>query len=231
MTDRFNTIAGWVLASGIVALGASVGSSMVFHANKPHPPEKQGFPIAGAAVEGGADEGPTIAQALAKADPAAGEKLFAKCSSCHSIAQGGANGIGPNLYATVGEPIGKGKAGFAFSDVLSGHGGNWDFDNLNKWLTSPKAFAPGTKMSFAGLGKVEDRANVIAYLNSQGSNLPLPTPEAPAATAAGDKAAAGAAGDPSAAPGPAENPGPEAAGAVATKAPAGGQVRDKAPNE
>jgi cytochrome c len=86
-------------------------------------------------------------------------------------------------------------------------------------------------MSFAGLGKVEDRANVIAYLNSQGSNLPLPTPEAPAAAEAGDKAAAAAGGDQTAAPGPAENAGPEAAGAVASKTPAGGQVRDKAPNE
>jgi cytochrome c len=230
MQDRFNTIAGWVLGSGIVVLGASIASNLYFHANKPERPEKMGFPIAGVVEEGG-DKGPTIAQALAMADPAAGEKLFAKCSSCHSIAQGGANGIGPNLYGTVGEPIGKGKAGFAFSDALSSHGGNWDFDNLNKWLTSPKAFAPGTKMSFAGLSAITDRANVIAYLNKQGSNLPLPTPEAPAAAAAGDKAAAAAAGDPSAAAGPAEKPGPEAAGAVAGDAPAGGNVNDKKGND
>ena len=90
MTDRFNTVAGWVLFSGIVALGLNIGSSMYFHADKPHAPEKAGFPIAGAATEGGGDSGPTIEQALATADPAAGEKIFAKCASCHSIAQGGA---------------------------------------------------------------------------------------------------------------------------------------------
>ncbi|MEO6153926.1 MAG: c-type cytochrome [Croceibacterium sp.] len=228
MQDRFNTVAGWVLFSGIVVLGSSIASGMYFHASKIERPEKMGFPIEGAVAEGAGDKGPSIAQALAAADPAAGEKLFAKCSSCHSIAQGGANGIGPNLYATVGEAIGKGKAGFAFSDVLSGHGGNWDFDSLNAWLTSPKAFAPGTKMSFAGLGKIEDRANVIAYLNAQGSNLPLPTPEAPAVAAAGDKATTAAAGDPTAGAGPAEKPGPEAAGAVAAPAPTGGRVPDKA---
>jgi len=231
MQDRFNTVAGWVLFSGIVVLGSSIASGMYFHAGKVERPEKMGFPIEGAVEEGAGEQGPSIAQALAAADPAAGEKLFAKCSSCHSIAQGGANGIGPNLYGTVGEPIGKGKAGFAFSDALSGHGGNWDFDSRNAWLTSPKAFAPGTKMSFAGLGKIEDRANIIAYLNAQGSNLPLPTPEAPAAAAAGDDAKAAAAGDPTAAAGPAEKPGPEAAGAVASDAPSGGAVSDKKGND
>ncbi|MEO6040804.1 MAG: cytochrome c family protein [Croceibacterium sp.] len=228
MQDRFTTISGWVLFSGIIALGSSIASGMYFHAGKIERPETMGFPIAGV-VEAGGASGPTIAQALAAADPAAGEKIFAKCTSCHSVAQGGANGIGPNLYGTVGEPIGQGKAGFAFSDALSGHGGNWDFASLDQWLTSPKAFAAGTKMSFAGLSKIEDRANVIAYLNAQGSNLPLPKPEAPAAAAAGDKAAAAAAaGDPSAAAGPAEKPGPEAAGAAASVAPTGGKVGDKA---
>ncbi|MBV9527492.1 cytochrome c family protein, partial [Sphingomonas sp.] len=132
--------------------------------------------------------------ALAKADPAAGEKVFAKCAACHSINQGGANGIGPNLYATVGEQIGKGKAGFAFSDALSSKGGTWTFDNLNTWLTNPKAFAPGTKMTFAGLSNPQDRANVIAFLNQHG-DAPLPLPAAPAAgasdTAQKDAATAG----------------------------------------
>jgi cytochrome c len=232
MTDRFNTVAGWVLFSGIVALATNIGSSMYFHANKPERPEKMGFPIAGAAAEGGGDKGPTIAEALAKADPAAGEKTFAKCTSCHSIAQGGANGIGPNLYGVVGDKIAEGRGGFAFSDALKMKGGTWTFDNLNAWLTSPKAFAPGTKMSFAGLSAITDRANVIAYLNTQGSNLPLPTPEAPAAAAGAAKSdAAGAKDNATATAGPATNPGPEAAGAVASKAPSGGQVKDKTPNE
>ena len=113
--------------------------------------------------------------------------------ACHTIDQGGANGIGPNLYGTVGEAIAKGKGGFAFSDALAGVGGNWTFDQLDKWLTSPKAFANGTKMTFAGLPKAEDRANVVAYLNSMGSNLPLPKPAPAADTSAAPAADASAA--------------------------------------
>jgi cytochrome c len=167
MTDRFNTIAGWLLFSGIVALGLNAVSERVFEANKPERPETMGYPIEGV-VEEGAEAGPDLGTLLAAADPAAGQKVFAKCSSCHTIDQGGANGIGPNLYQTVGEPIGKGKAGFAFSGVLSGHGGNWTYENLDQWLKSPNGFAPGTKMTFAGLSSPEDRANVIAYLKQNG---------------------------------------------------------------
>src|SRR3546814_3445423 len=91
--------------------------------------------------------------------------------------------------AVVGEEIGTGKAGFAFSDALKSKGGTWTFEALDQWLTSPRKFAPGTKMTFAGLGNPEDRANIIAYMNAQGSNLPLPTPEAaPAADAATNEA-------------------------------------------
>ncbi len=174
MTDRFNTIAGWVLASGIVALGLSSVSSHVFRADSHEGPEVAGYPVEAADEGGGADQGPDLGTLLAAADPAAGEKIFAKCTSCHTIEQGGANGIGPNLYGTVGEPIGQGKAGYAFSSALSGHGGNWTYENLDAWLTSPKAFAPGTKMSFAGLGKPEDRANVIAYLKANGGGPDYP---------------------------------------------------------
>ena len=194
MDDRFNTIAGWALFSGIVAFGLSSLSSHYFQADKNHPLEKLGYPLEGVSEEGaggGAAQEEPIEARLAKADPAKGQATFAKCTSCHTINQGGANGIGPNLYATVGEAIATGKAGFAFSDALKKVGGNWTFEQLNKWLTSPRDFANGTKMSFAGLGNPEDRANVIAYLNAQGSNLPLPA--ADAAPAAGGDAAANAA--------------------------------------
>jgi cytochrome c len=169
MTDRFNTIAGWLLFSGIVALGLNAVSERVFEANKPERPETMGYAIEGV-VEAGAEAGPDLGTLLASADPAAGEKIFAKCSSCHTAAQGGANGIGPDLWGTVGEPIGKGKAGYAFSSALSGHGGNWTYENLDAWLKSPSAFAPGTKMTFAGLSKPEDRADVIAYLKQVSSD-------------------------------------------------------------
>ncbi len=177
MSDKFNTIAGWTLFGGVVALGLSSISHRVITS---HAPETEGYTIV-AAEEEGAAEGPSLATLLASADPAAGEKIFAKCTACHTINQGGADGIGPNLYGVMGKAVGQHAAGFAYSSALSDHGGTWDWDNMDHWLASPKAFAPGTKMSFAGLSKPEDRANILAYINAQGSNLPLPTPEAPAA--------------------------------------------------
>jgi len=188
MDGRSNTIAGWVLGGCVAALGLTIATGMVFHSERP---EKMGYPIAGVAAEGGtaAVEVP-IAKLLATADPAKGAEVFKKCAACHTINQGGPNGVGPNLYATVGEAIATGKGGFAFSDALKKVGGSWDFDKLNTWLTSPRKFADGTKMTFAGLGDGQDRANVIAYLNAQGSNLPLPKPaDAPPASPAGDAAA------------------------------------------
>ncbi|WP_426386581.1 c-type cytochrome [Sphingobium sp. R-21] len=189
MGDRFNTAAGWALFAGIIALGGAIVSSKFFHEERP---EKMGYAIEGVEAEGGsaAASGPGLNTLLASADVAAGEKVFAKCAACHTANQGGANGIGPNLYATVGEGIGQGKGGFAFSDALKSKGGNWTFENLDHWLTSPREFAPGTKMTFAGLGNPVDRANLIAWLNTQGSNLPLPAADA-APAAAGDNAAEG----------------------------------------
>jgi cytochrome c len=192
MENRTNTIAGWVLAAMGTALAMSIFSSMAFKTERP---EKEGYQIvaAEAATDGPAAPVVPFPVLLAAADVTKGEAVFAKCKSCHTINQGGANGIGPNLYATVGEGIAEGKAGFAFSDALKAKaaGQKWTFDLLNEWLTSPKKFADGTKMSFAGLDKPEDRANVIAYLNAQGSNLPIPKAEA--APAAAPAAAAPAA--------------------------------------
>ncbi len=199
MQDSRNTIAGWVLAGGIAALGLSIISGKVFHADKPERPEKLGYVIEGVVSsegEGAAAEVP-IATLLASADPAKGEKVFAKCSSCHSINSGGANGIGPNLYGVLGKPHAS-VAGFAYSDALKSKSGPWTFEEMNKWLTSPKAYADGTKMSFAGLGKAEDRANLMAWMNTQ-TGSPLPLPAAPAADAApaaeGEAAPAAAEGE------------------------------------
>ena len=189
-----NTIAGWVLAGGIAALGFSIVSGKYFHAGKHERPEVMGYVIDGVETAGGADAGPSIETLLQTADIAAGEKVFAKCAACHTINQGGANGIGPNLYAAMGKPHGH-VAGFAYSDALKSVPGNWDWTAMDAWLTSPRKYANGTKMTFAGLGKAEDRANLMAYLNAQGSNLPLPAApvvEAPAEETAEAAAEAGA---------------------------------------
>ncbi len=214
MDDRFNTIAGWALFAAIVAFGTSSVSSHYFQADKAHRPHKMGYEIEGVvSSEGGAAAEQPIEALLATADVAKGEGTFKKCTSCHTINQGGANGIGPNLYGVVGDHIAEGRGGFAFSDGLKSKGGNWDFASLNQWLKSPKAFANGTKMTFAGLGNAEDRANLIAWLNTQGSNVPLPA--APAAGAAPADAAAkpadGAAKPAAAAPVAGATPSPAAA--------------------
>ncbi|HEX8124023.1 MAG TPA: cytochrome c family protein [Allosphingosinicella sp.] len=199
MDNRSNTIAGWVLGAGIVALGASIVTGEMFHQERP---EKMGYPIEGVVLkgEGGAAEAEVpIANLLAKADVAKGEGQFKKCTACHTINQGGANGTGPNLWGVVGAAIGKHAAGFPYSPAIAGKGGNWDWEALNHWLKSPREFAPGTKMTFAGISKAEDRADLIAYLNAQGSNLPMPAPQAAAAAPAGDpKAAAEKADQPAA---------------------------------
>lgn len=181
MDDRFNTAAGWVLFAGIVALGSSIVSGMYFKADKHPHVEEAGYALEGAAEEGGSEAGPDLGTLLASADAAAGEKVFAKCSACHTINQGGANGIGPNLFGVAGTAIGKHAAGFAYSSALSGHGENWTWENLDHWLANPRGFADGTKMSFAGLSKAEDRANLLAYLKANGGGPDFPAPAAPAA--------------------------------------------------
>lgn len=196
MDDSFNTIAGWTLASGIVALGLASISGHHFRADKHARPEKMGYAIAGVvSSEAGEVEVP-IETLLASADPAKGEAVYKKCASCHTINSGGANGIGPNLYGVVGESVAEGRGGFAFSDDLKKAGGKWDFTTLDHWLASPRSMAAGTKMTFAGLEVAQDRANVIVYLNAQGSNLPLPKAPAAAAAPAEGKAAADAAAKP-----------------------------------
>src|SRR5437763_11637970 len=179
MDDRFNTIAGWVLFAGIVALGSSIVAGEMFRSERP---EKMAYPITGVEEEGAgaATAEQPIEVYLAKADPAKGQQVFNKCAACHNADKGGANQLGPNLWGILGSPIGQDRNGFAFSDVLAKMGGTWNWDNLNHWLTSPRNMAPGTKMTFAGLGDPQDRANVIAFLN-QHSDSPLPLPKAPAA--------------------------------------------------
>lgn len=214
MQDNKNTIAGWALAGGIAALGLSIISGKVFHADKPERPEKLGYVIEGVvSSEGEAAAEVPIATLLASADVAKGEKVFAKCSSCHSINSGGANGIGPNLYGVMGKPHAS-VAGFAYSDALKSKSGPWTFEEMNKWLTSPKAYADGTKMSFAGLGKAEDRANLMAWMNTQ-TGSPLPLPAAPAPEAAADAAPAAEGGAAPAAADGAATPAADAAAAPA----------------
>lgn len=181
MQDRTNTIAGWALFAGIVALGATLVTGEIF---KSHPPHEGGYPVAGgeATDEGGAEAEKPIAFYLASADVAKGEAVFKKCAACHNADQGGANALGPALYGTMGKAL-AGHPGFAYSDALKGVGGTWGWDNMSAWLTSPKKFAPGTKMTFAGLSNPQDRADLMLFLNSRGGTLTVPPPPAEDAAA------------------------------------------------
>jgi cytochrome c len=192
MNDRNNTIAGWVLFAGIVALGASIVTGEIFHSERP---ETMGYPIEGVEAEGAgaAEAEKPIAFYLATADVAKGEAVFKKCAACHNADPGGANALGPALFGTMGKPLAHHPA-FAYSDALKGVGGTWDWEKMSHWLANPKKFAPGTKMTFAGLSNPQDRADIMLFLNSRGGTLTVPPPPAEEAAAAGDKAAAEAEG-------------------------------------
>ncbi len=117
-----------------------------------------------------------VAALLAGADPAAGAKAVRKCTVCHSLDKGGKNRIGPNLWDLIGRPIGA-AAGYRYSAALKGKSGEtWGFENLDAFLAKPKDWAPGTKMSFAGIRKPGQRANLIAYLRGL-SDSPAALPE------------------------------------------------------
>ncbi|MBY6049124.1 c-type cytochrome [Vannielia litorea] len=117
----------------------------------------------GEGAEAEEDTGPAFEEVFASADAASGEKVFGKCKACHKL--DGTDGTGPHLNGVVNRAIGS-VAGFGYSDAMASHGGEWTPEALSEFLANPKGYMNGTKMSFAGLRKIEDRADVIAYLQS-----------------------------------------------------------------
>jgi cytochrome c len=177
-----------ILVAGILFfLTGLIGDALV----RERLPEKPVLNIAAApATTGGGEAKPAgpapIAPLLASADPKAGDLYAHKvCVACHTFDKGGKNGVGPNLYGVVAGPHDH-EAGFNYSAALAKLKGQpWTFDALNDWLYKPSAYAPGTRMSFAGIPNDKQRADVIAYLRSLSDNpVPLPTAEAPPPAAA-----------------------------------------------
>ena len=121
-----------------------------------------------------ADDKVDISALMALGDIAHGEKVFKKCSACHSIKAGGGNKIGPALYNVVGRKI-AGVGDYKYSKALVEYKKNWSFEELNGFLIKPQKWIKGTKMAYAGLRKEKDRASVILYLNKYSDN-PLPLP-------------------------------------------------------
>jgi cytochrome c len=216
MSDlTFNKIAGAVLATGLAIVGLRELSAGVF---APQPAEKAGYLVEVAEETGGAAEvelPPDWGTVLPAADLAAGEAAFAKCKSCHTIAPGGANGTGPNIYGVVGAKPGV-HAGFAYSSAIAAFASEhpvWTYDELNEFIQSPSKHMPGTKMTFVGIKRTDERVNLIAYMAAQGGKLALPAPDpsrqpAAAAPAEGEAAAPEATGPATGATGPGATPAP-----------------------
>jgi len=195
-TFELNKIAGGILLCLLVVMGLKNVGEIVFEVPEPATP---GYDVSSLAVEEAPAAGENAQKpedfmaALAMADPDKGSRVFRRCTSCHTIEKGGDNKIGPNLFDVVGNHF-QHKDDFAYSDAFkaAAPGKTWTYDELDKWLTNPKAFIPGTKMSFAGLTDVQQRADVIAYLaqESPDNAPPLPKPAPAEAAPAADQAPA-----------------------------------------
>jgi cytochrome c len=199
---KWNKIMGACLGTAFVILVVQQVSGFVYQTKQP---EKMGYFVdapdesaAGAAEAALPIDWGTV---LPAADLAAGEAAFARCQACHTANTGGADGIGPNLFAAVGGPV-MHSAGFAYSDAMAKHKAEaptWGYDEIDHFLTAPGRYIPGTKMSFAGIRDEKTRINLIAWLRSNGSGgfaIPAPDPArqpgaaAPAADAAPAEGAA-----------------------------------------
>jgi cytochrome c len=181
-----NKIIGAALGTAFVLAILGVVTPMFFQQT---PPKNPGYKIAVAEEAGGgaaaADVPPDWGTVLPTADVAAGEAKTAACKSCHSFDPAGANNIGPGLYGVEGRKPGT-HPGFAYSQAMTEYGAKqpvWDYEHIYEFIKGPQAYVSGTKMTFVGLKDRQDRINIIAYLHTLGSNLPIPKP-APAAAPA-----------------------------------------------
>ncbi len=194
---EWNKIAGALLFALLLSVGVKIISETLFSSE---PPKSPGYVVAVAEPSTTPSEAPApkpIAVLLASADPQKGQTTAKRCMACHTLGKGEPNRVGPNLYGVVGRPIAS-HAGYSYDDAMKAFAEkakDWTFDNLNAFLTDPKAEVPGTKMAFPGLPNDQDRANVIAYLRTLSDNpVPLPPPPSTEASAASgtETASAGA---------------------------------------
>jgi cytochrome c len=167
---EFNKIAAAVLTAGIIA---SVSGIVAVKLVEPEKLQKNAYVVPNVEPSSGKAEaskpaGPEpIKPLLASASVEEGKQVARKCAACHSFEKGGPNKVGPNLFGIFDDEIAHGRNNYAFSDALKAHSKEkWTVENLNHWLWKPQSFAKGTKMTFAGLPKAKDRADIVAYLQS-----------------------------------------------------------------
>jgi cytochrome c len=200
---ELNKVLGAILGTCLILLALNIGAGALF---APVKPAKPGYMIAVKTEAGGKQEAAPketpLPVRLAKASVEKGQATAKQCQACHTFEKGGPNRVGPNLWNVVGEERGQGR-GFNFSSGMKTKGGKWTFEELDKFLTDPRGYIPGTAMTFAGIKNDQQRADVIDYLHTLSDNpLPLPKAQAENAPAAGgetkpaDKAPAAPAAQP-----------------------------------
>jgi cytochrome c len=186
---ELNKVLGAVLGTCLFVLALNIAAGAMFSAPKPAKPgfevAVQEHPAGGAGGAAPAAEEP-IEKLLASATPERGETSAKKCQACHTFNKGEPNRVGPNLYGVVGRDKAA-VVGFNYSGAMKGKGGKWTIEELNAFLTNPRGYLPGTSMSFAGLPRGSERADLITYLNTK-SDSPAPLPKAAQAPSSGPKA-------------------------------------------
>lgn len=191
---EFNKFAGAILLTLLVTLGVGILAEEIYTA---HTPEQPGYEVVVADDEAGtaeaeAEEVVPLGVLLAAADVQRGEAQARKCAACHTFDEGGPSRVGPNLWNIVGDTIAS-EAGFNYSAAMREHvnaeGNTWTYENLDHFLANPRGFVPGTSMAFAGLRRADERADLLAYLQTLSSN-PVPFPAADDAAGSGEAPAA-----------------------------------------
>jgi cytochrome c len=171
---RMNKILGLVLGSALFLqvlhmIDQNFTPPRIVAKSAPEPANSKGEAVAGAQA---------FEKLLAGASVERGGKTAKECELCHNLGKGQGSKIGPDLYGVVGRKVAS-EPGFNYSAALKAKASTWTFDALNVWLTNPRADVPGTLMTFAGIDSEKQRADVVAYLNSN-SDKPLPLPKAAA---------------------------------------------------